>query len=185
MSSKSSQTTNRGPASNRDAGARVPGQPRMGPQALRPRPVTLRPAAATGNQESEKEVRKRLMQGIPKARRWVIRNRIELTLPPEFSQATPSIQKEASPVQTKDREEADGVVTQSLGSNPRVPPGSENEIGFPTTLTHFNTPMIPHPRNILGAGRVDPFGNYPIRMSYDERCLLDQGESTYPTCQLH
>ncbi|KAH7329949.1 hypothetical protein BKA65DRAFT_508071 [Rhexocercosporidium sp. MPI-PUGE-AT-0058] len=30
------------------------------------------------------------------------------------------------------------------------------------------------PGTILGAGRVDPFGKYPIRMSHDELSLLDQ-----------
>ncbi|KAH7403648.1 hypothetical protein BKA64DRAFT_669617 [Cadophora sp. MPI-SDFR-AT-0126] len=174
MSSKSGHTANPGPASDGDAGARLPGQPRRGPPSLRPKPAALRPAATTGPQESEKEVRKRLMQGIPKARRWVIRNRIELTLPPEFSQPPISDKSDIAPVRMPEIGRQGGRVIQSLGGSLVVPPKSENAIGFPLAQNYPITPIIPHPRTVLGAGRVDPFPSYPIRVSYDAKYLLDQ-----------
>ncbi|KAK0104801.1 hypothetical protein ONS95_005069 [Cadophora gregata] len=174
MASSTGHTANREPASDAGAGGRLPDQPRMGPPNLRPKPVALRPATVTGSQESEKEIRKRLMQGIPKARRWVIKNRIELTLPPEFSQPPGSKQEESATVQTHEIEGVERLVTQSLESGLKVPPNLENTIGFPLVQRLPNVPTITHPRTILGAGRVDPFGNYPIQLSYDERHLLDQ-----------
>ncbi|KAG4434221.1 hypothetical protein IFR05_010291 [Cadophora sp. M221] len=182
MSSKSSHTESGGPAVEGDAAAQLPGQQRIGPApSLRPKPVALRPAPATGSQESEKEIRKRLMQGIPKARRWVIRNRIELTLPPEFSQPPSTNEKALATTHAPEIGGFDGVPRESSGGGFECAPSSEHAVGFEAAEAGSMTVALPSPLTILGAGRVDPFGNYPIRMSYDEKRILDQvNTNTWP-----
>ncbi|KAH6718902.1 hypothetical protein BKA61DRAFT_652540 [Leptodontidium sp. MPI-SDFR-AT-0119] len=114
------------------------------------------------------------MQGIPKARRWVIRNRIELTLPPEFSQPPSTNQEALATVQTQEIDGVDGAPKESSGGGLVCAPNSEHAVGFEVAEAGPMTAVLPSPLTILGAGRVDPFGNFPIRMSYDERSLLDQ-----------
>jgi len=175
MSSKSSHTESGGPAVNADADVRPPSKQRIGhAPSLRPKPVALLPAAPTGNQESEKETRKRLMQGIPKARRWVIRNRIELTLPPEFSQPRSTNEKQSATVQAQEIAGIGGKSGESSGGDFVSAPYLAQAGGFEVPQARSLTPVLPSPGTILGAGRVDPFGKYPIRMSHDELSLLDQ-----------
>ncbi|KAL2070217.1 hypothetical protein VTL71DRAFT_13243 [Oculimacula yallundae] len=139
--------------------------------ALRRKHVTLRPAPAapTRSRESEKEIRKRLMQDLPKARRLIIRNRIELTLPADFN--NPSNKSLATThTQSLDRDYVglNAVIDISLVRTT----GSEQATNF--AVAEAGRQALPSPQTILGAGRVDPFGNYPIPISINERWLLDQ-----------
>lgn len=45
---------------------------------------------------------------------------------------------------------------------------------FPGTIVPIS-PITP-----LGAGRIDPFTNYPIKMNREEQWLIDQGKHSSP-----
>lgn len=49
-----------------------------------PRPVALRSAGAPRDPEAEEALRRSLVRGLPKARRYHDPNRIEISLPPSF-----------------------------------------------------------------------------------------------------
>lgn len=107
--------------------------------------------------DAEKALRRKITQGLPKARRHFDPNRIEICLPADFApNATASLQPSR----------------HFLGA----PGESSGHVDRLARLSTNNQLPYPGPTTILGAGRVDPFAVYPIRMTRDVHSILDQCE---------
>jgi len=134
---------------------------------------TLQPAGIPSTTESHKLIRKRLKQELPKARRPIIKNRIELHLPAVFIHLPednyfPLHPNTNSPGELLKQLCPDQVIERNL--NDEVPLSL-----MQSEVTWSHRVMFPSPNTMLGAGRVDPFANYPIPVTYCEQWLLDQG----------
>ena len=147
----SSQQTSQ-PSHRRSSSTRPPGA------GLRP--IATRTAIVPRDAEAEKALRRRVTQGLPKARRHFDPNRIEITLPPEFSSAVAAPPMGPPPAQL-----LLGVPGKASG----------HPEGFDLVSTN-NQFYFPSPTTVLGAGRVDPFNNYPIKMNDGLLHIIDQCE---------
>ncbi|KAH8591156.1 hypothetical protein B0O99DRAFT_633264 [Bisporella sp. PMI_857] len=128
--------------------------------AITPRPKLV-PAGALSSGENEILIRKRLRQHLPKARRPVVRNRIELCLPANFTEGP-------GDYHTSD-------LTQNhywTGSHRQEDRGKQLEPHTPNSRMPYVS--LPNPMTVLDTSRSDPFTQYPIPMTSRERWLLDQ-----------
>ncbi|KAE8452290.1 hypothetical protein EG329_000990 [Mollisiaceae sp. DMI_Dod_QoI] len=147
------------------------------PSARPNQPINLRPAAISGPIETEQEIRNRLARGLPRARRLVIRDRIELDVPADFQQqAGPSNDRASNPHIHDERDVVQASSASSLVRSQHSMVGASRDInGIQDLLV-----QLPHawsPITVLGAGRVDPFISFPINMNPGEQYLMDQMNS--------
>ncbi|KAH7377943.1 hypothetical protein BKA64DRAFT_687582 [Cadophora sp. MPI-SDFR-AT-0126] len=145
-------------------------QPITQPVPARNTPLELRPAGALPTKDAEKAMRRQVAQGLPKGRRPVIRNRVELLLPSELLQVSPldDFQSLRIPASRAGRTT---WVPDAAGVRPVDASISEEDFDS-DDLWYFPTSISPV--TVLGAGRVDPFGNYPIKITQTEQWLLDE-----------
>lgn len=135
---------------------------------------TLQPAGLLSTTESHKLIRDRLKQELPKTRRLVIKDRIELFLPTDFSDI-----RQNSDINSPLDNENFGAPDNYLYQQMQVNSGSL-KLEVPLNVAESNVVrnpsfLLPSPRSMLGAGRVDPFANYPIPVTIREQWLLDRG----------
>ncbi|KAL2068635.1 hypothetical protein VTL71DRAFT_14972 [Oculimacula yallundae] len=134
--------------------------------------------------ETQNAIRKRIVEGLPRTKRPYDPNWIELVLPAEFMSTT---QQSTGPIMPKlalsSTSLRKAALTQLQGSLhnfgtmldtaltngslllPRTTPEEEDAPDRVVTIS----PITP-----LGAGRTDPFANYPIKMNRGELFLIDQ-----------
>ncbi|KAG4429803.1 hypothetical protein IFR05_014714 [Cadophora sp. M221] len=132
--------------------------------------IQSRPAGAPRTADAEKALRRQVVQGLPKGRRPVIRNRIELFFPSDVVQFSASVVSNLEAVQDSDDASGSGrVVKRGFDrlAGERISREDEDRDECWANITG-------DPVAVLGAGRVDPFGNYPIRISPTEQWLLDE-----------
>jgi len=142
----------------------------------------LQPAGLPSTAESHKLIRERLKQDLPKARRIVVRNRVELHLPTDFAQLHHD--KTFPPPLNCDN--PGNFLYQNYQQSQMAE--QKSDLGVPFTLTESEVEVtqeilwgLPTPTSMLGAGRVDPFAQYPIPVTSCERWLLDRGMYMQPS----
>jgi len=158
--------------------------PRITPKNQQPVPkpnlacnitLQLRPAGALPTIDAEKAIRRQVVQGLPKGRRPVIRNRIELFLPDNIGHISQSREFPARSVNSEEVTDADPSAYTEQGNTSTT--ASTISISEDVSDRDDFWWVLPatSPVTILGAGRVDPFGNYPIRITKTVQWLLDEG----------
>jgi len=157
--------------------------PRITPKNQQPVPkpnlacnitLQLRPAGALPTIDAEKAIRRQVVQGLPKGRRPVIRNRIELFLPDNIGHISQSREFPARSVNSEEVTDADHSAYTEQGNTSTT--ASTISISEDVSDRDDFWWVLPatSPVTILGAGRVDPFGNYPIRITKTVQWLLDE-----------
>ena len=128
----------------------------------------LQPAGLPTTIENQKLIRKRLKEDLPKARKLAMRNRIELYLPLDFAQ----LQRDEGVNALQDEGLYDRINKREHGLTLKL--------DMPLTIAQPEVTQelpltLPSPITMLGAGRVDPFANYPIPVASREKWLLERG----------
>lgn len=127
-------------------------------------------------------IQSHIREGLYKKRRVSRANQVEVSVPPGFlssSSAMAETQNRAlHDFDTRSKsfelsfQRSTGSLTLNTSSETAVfMVGIKDTQVRPRSLTTFG------PMSRLGAGRADPFANYPIRMSREEKWLIDQSES--------
>ncbi|KAH7306113.1 hypothetical protein BKA65DRAFT_601851 [Rhexocercosporidium sp. MPI-PUGE-AT-0058] len=135
--------------------------------------------------ETQNAIRRRIVEGLPRSKRPYDPNRIELFLPADFMSTSPSSNGPITPDMASSSTNLSGTgFTQLHGSVHNLPPAT---LSTPLANSSSQYPqdasaLDPFPNNFdpispitpLGAGRIDPFANYPIKMNKGELWLIDQ-----------
>lgn len=152
--SRSAAPTGEPPSSSQGKGARR----RQGAVLLRP--IASRSSSVLRDQESDRALRRRVVSGLPKARRYVDPNQIEICLPSDFV-SEPALSSIAS----------EQVLTGDNAGRQRNAvvrtPGR--------TAAAVQSAASPNPVSILGSG---PVALYPIEITAIDRWILDRRKST-------
>lgn len=138
------------------------------------------------NVASRNAIQRHITEGLPRSKRPFDPNRIELFLPPNFLSSPPASTKTmpsggaSSSTSFSENARFQGLVRtfgESLPDTDPLPPYEsflEPRHHAPQTISlnlALSSPVTP-----LGAGRIDPFANYPIKMNNGELWLIDQGK---------
>ena len=106
-------------------------------------------------------------------------NQVNIYVPPNFSLQIPVSGETDN--RTVDESDAQSETYNASSSTALVTNSSTQSASLPVEIS--KTQFIPFssipvgPMSILGAGRVDPFANYPIQMNREEKWLIDQSKS--------
>ena len=119
------------------------------------------------------------MEGlVRKPRRARDPNQVNIYVPPSFS-SLPSATNEGETRPSGKHNNQSKSFNQSSSNSLTTNSSMEStafsvEMNKVSTMPHFLTSLSP--MSILGAGRVDPFANYPIQMNREEEWLIDQSK---------
>lgn len=140
------------------------------------------------DERTQISVWKHISSGLPRAKRPIDLNRIDLVFPAElFIPPTPATsESEGSEDNTRIKQLYSSPWATKYGAVDALalhdrPVSTNAGIGaLPQDASYALSPdpVAYNPVSILGAGRVDPFASYPIKMHRGEMWLLDQGKIT-------
>ncbi|CZR67426.1 uncharacterized protein PAC_17325 [Phialocephala subalpina] len=127
-------------------------------------------------------MRRRIFQDLPRMNRSFDPNRIVLELPPEFLSPQPSINTGKDPEMLVDDPEEEPellprVSLHEFSYDLRSPNATNGNVSNPQSQpgTSFASGLVPsNLMTTLGAGRIDPFANFPIKMNGGDLWLIDQ-----------
>ncbi|KAG4438503.1 hypothetical protein IFR05_006026 [Cadophora sp. M221] len=135
--------------------------------------------------EAQNAIRRRIVEGLPRSKRPYDPNRIELVLPADFMSTSPPPTGGVTPDIASSKTGLSGtgfsrlhgsmhgsppvmLNTPSANRSSQCPQDASEMDNFPSNLLPIS-PITP-----LGAGRIDPFASYPIKMNRGELWLIDQ-----------
>jgi hypothetical protein len=128
------------------------------------------------------EIQSHVRKGLYKKTRASLANQIEVCIPPGFLSLPSTTIERGNRAPSERDNQSDFSLLSQCSKNPFSAPASPESTLSVAELK--DVPVMPHslatfsPMSILGAGRVDPFANYPIRMNREEKWLLDQSKSS-------
>ena len=123
-------------------------------------------------------IRENVMEGlVRKPRRTRDPNQVNIYVPPSFPLLLSETSKEEA-CRSGERDNQSESFNQSSSNLLTANSWMEStalsvEMNKVPTMPHF---LTLGPMSILGAGRVDPFANYPIKMNREEEWLIDQSK---------
>ncbi|PVH71667.1 hypothetical protein DL98DRAFT_596735 [Cadophora sp. DSE1049] len=135
--------------------------------------------------ETQNAIRRRIAEGLPRSKRPYDPNMIELVLPADFmynsasptGPSTPDLASSSTRLEwnghTQLQGSMHGTLPVMLDSSSANSSSSSPDMSSKPDI-HVSGPVPISPVTILGAGRVDPFANYPIKMNRGELWLIDQ-----------
>ena len=126
----------------------------------------------TPDSESWKALRKRISEGLPRARRpATITNQIEIFVPPSFAEL---------PITHGSTPTSSGAAGHHVTTSAASPeePQQRVSVSSDVTLIKQESSRVAQlsPPERLGASRSDPFATYPIRLGTEDQRLIDQSK---------
>lgn len=134
-----------------------------------------------GAEISRAAIQSNVLEGLARKPKRTARDphRVAIFIPPSFSSLTPVMDEaKTNTVENRDghSETPNHFASRSLGAIA----SSESAASFVVANNlppAFSSLVSSSPWSALGAGRVDPFANYPIQMRREEEWLIDQSKS--------
>lgn len=154
------------------------------------RPIAMRNASVSRDSDADKALRRRISLGLPKVRRYIDPNQIEICIPPGFLPASPpqirSADRTHSLCNLNINPEVTGLAPGSsdYGSSSHSARARAVERDHDSALALARLVQL-SPVTILATGRVDPLTNFPIKISKRDQWLIDQSKSQHLTPKSH
>lgn len=130
------------------------------------------PSGKPAGPELQSAVRRHVMKTLPKSRKPHDPNRIDIYLPPSFS----------NPDYFHPRPPSTIVPSEPAQQMQHSPTADSTSYLAEEEPKSTRTIVPATPISVLGQGRIDPFTRYPIHMSKGEYWLLDQVNSSKDLC---
>lgn len=161
---------------------------RRGPVALDTlgRPVLAAHGSIAVDVESQQAMRRQITEGLPRINRSFDPNRIVLEIPPGFQppQTLPEKGKGPEVVQGMQTRSSSSMSSRDLSHVSSEKPANERAMTISARIGDASNSLAlglasSSPMTVLGASRIDPFANYPIKMNEGELWLIDQGNHVF------